>query len=350
MYRLMIVEDEQAIHRSLRKLVETSGMNIRIAGEAEDGAEALAMLGETAPDIVVTDIRMPEMDGLAFIKAAREAHPRIRFIILTGYERFDYAREALRYGVSEFLLKPVDPDQFLATLAKLLGELAQDDVRVARQSGWLLRHRQRVKELADRLWAVDAAGAADKIREDLADYRGSAGDDLRMGRWALDLLRGVDEELAGRGFEETPAAEDGAEAPPEREQESLSWALEACRQRMATIKGSRNFGSRHTMDKAARYVQENCTREDLSLKDVADWLGMSVPYLSRSFKEEIGVTFVKYLIGVRMDMAARLLRETSVQTTEAAYRVGFSDYVHFSKTFKKHFGLTPSEFRKQLPK
>ncbi|MBB6671208.1 response regulator transcription factor [Cohnella nanjingensis] len=346
MYRLMIVEDEQAIHRSLRKLVETSGMDIRIEGEAEDGAEALAMLEETAPDIVVTDIRMPEMDGLAFIKAAREAHPRIRFIILTGYERFDYAREALRYGVSEFLLKPVDPDQFLHTLAKLLGELAHGDSRVARQSEWLLRHQQRVKELAERLWAVDTAGAADKIREDLADYRDSAGDDLRMGRWALDLLRAVDGELARRGFGIPKAPSE--EELPEREQECPAWALEACRQRIAEIKGSRNFGSRYTMGKAARYIQENCTREDLSLKDVAEWLGMSVPYLSRSFKEEIGVTFVKYLIGVRMDMAARLLRETSVQTTEAAFRVGFSDYVHFSKTFKKHFGLTPSEFRKQL--
>lgn len=349
MYRLMIVEDEQAIHRSLRKLVETSGLDIRIEGEAEDGAEALAMLEEAAPDIVVTDIRMPEMDGLAFIKAAREAHPRIRFIVLTGYERFDYAREALRYGVSEFLLKPVDPDQFLQTLEKLLGELAHGDIRVARQSEWLLRHRERVKALAERLWAIDAAGAADKIREDLADYRDSAGEDLRIGRWALDLLQATDAELAGRGLE-MPSKASGPEEPPEREAECLEWVLMAARERIAEIKGSRNFGSRHTMGKAVRYIEENCTREDLSLKDVAERLGMSVPYLSRSFKEEIGVTFVKYVIGVRMDMAARLLRETSVQTTEAAFRVGFSDYVHFSKTFKKHFGLTPSEFRKQLPR
>lgn len=87
--------------------------------------------------------------------------------------------------------------------------------------------------------------------------------------------------------------------------------------------------------------------EDLSLQEVADSLGMSVTYLSRTFKNETNMNFVKYLVQIRMEKARELLAEPELSAQETAYRVGFSDYVHFSKTFKKYHGLTPSEYRKQ---
>ncbi|MFD2329544.1 response regulator [Cohnella sp. GCM10020058] len=345
MYRMMIVEDEPAIHRSLRKLVETSGFDVRIAGEAEDGAEALLLLEEVAPDIVVTDIRMPEMDGLAFIKAAREASPHIRFIILTGYERFDYAREALRHGVSDFLLKPIDPDQFVQTLGKLLQELADSEARHARHNDLFLLQQEQIKELAERIWATDAEGVSAKLTEVLASHREIADADTRAGQLAGHVMRSVDQELRARGYEWTgpDAAE---EDQPVREADCQQWLKEACLRRLADVKGSRNFGSRQTINKAVRYIETHYAREDLSLPEVAASLGMSVSYLSRSFKEEIGVPFVQHLIGVRLSTAQRLIRETSEPTSEIAFRVGFSDYAHFSKTFKKHFGMTPSEYRK----
>ncbi|WP_235440464.1 response regulator [Paenibacillus sp. DMB20] len=123
MYRLMIIDDEYMIHLSLRKLVETSGLDIIVTGEAEDGEEALELLDGSCPDIVVTDIRMPRMDGLAFIGAAQQRRNGIRFIILSGYDHFEYAQQAIRYGVSNFLLKPVDPDQFLESLSIVYEQL-----------------------------------------------------------------------------------------------------------------------------------------------------------------------------------------------------------------------------------
>ena len=103
---------------------------------------------------------------------------------------------------------------------------------------------------------------------------------------------------------------------------------------LALIKGSRNLGSRHNIQKAKRYIEENYAMEDLSLQEVADSVGMSVTYLSRTFKSETNMNFVKYLVQVRMEKARELLAESELSAQETAYRVGFSDYVHFSKTFK----------------
>ena len=81
MYRIMLIDDEYAIHLSLRKLVERSGLHIVVTGEAEDGVEALQMLEDSRPDIIVTDICMPEMDGLEFIR--RVGNPILRCISLS---------------------------------------------------------------------------------------------------------------------------------------------------------------------------------------------------------------------------------------------------------------------------
>jgi two-component system response regulator YesN len=114
------------------------------------------------------------------------------------------------------------------------------------------------------------------------------------------------------------------------------------------IRASRNLGAGHYIRRAVRYMEEHYTREELSLTEVAHALGISVPYLSRSFKEEMNVTFVQHLTRLRMAKARELLADTDDSTTEIALQVGYSDYPHFSKTFKKMYGLTPTAYRKQL--
>ncbi|WP_327204869.1 AraC family transcriptional regulator [Paenibacillus sp. DMB20] len=115
---------------------------------------------------------------------------------------------------------------------------------------------------------------------------------------------------------------------------------------ISEIKGSRNLGARHNILKATEYIKEHYADEELSLPRVAAELGMSVAYLSRSFKEEMNINFVKYLVQTRLEKAAELLEQDTSPAVEIAYQVGFTDYSHFSRTFKKHFGLTPAEYRK----
>lgn len=346
MYRIMLIDDEYAIHLSLRKLVERSGLHIVVTGEAEDGVEALQMLEDSRPDIIVTDICMPEMDGLEFIRRVRESHPQMHFIILSGHDNFEFARQALRYGVSDFLLKPIDPAQFQATLERACRELDERKARFSRQTEWTLAQQRHKARLAELLYSADEQGALEQIREIMALFETSGPEEVSVSRYAHMLMQDLLTAMKERGL--LLAMEIGEDRWPQDDPMACSRQIQdKIKEMLALIKGSRNLGSRHNIQKAKRYIEENYAMEDLSLQEVADSVGMSVTYLSRTFKSETNMNFVKYLVQVRMEKARELLAESELSAQETAYRVGFSDYVHFSKTFKKFHGLTPSAYRKQ---
>ncbi|AIQ34896.1 hypothetical protein R50345_09920 [Paenibacillus sp. FSL R5-0345] len=107
MISIMVVEDKHPILRNLVKKIGSFSPRLQVIGEATDGITALEMCLRLKPQIVFTDIRMPGMDGLELITEIKKVHPDTLFIIISGYNDFEYAREALRLGVREFLLKPV---------------------------------------------------------------------------------------------------------------------------------------------------------------------------------------------------------------------------------------------------
>jgi two-component system, response regulator YesN len=346
MYRIMMIDDEYAIHLSLRKLVERSDLPIVVTGEAEDGVEALQMLENSRPDIIVTDICMPEMDGLEFIRRVRESHPQMHFIILSGHDNFEFARQALRYGVSDFLLKPIDPAQFHTTLERAYRELDNRKARFSRQTEWTLAQQRYKARLAELLYSADEQGALEQIREIMTLFETRGPEEVSLSRYAHMLLQDLLSALEERGL--LLAMDIGEDQWPQDDPLACNSQIQdKVKEMLALIKGSRNLGSRHNIQKAKRYIEENYAMEDLSLQEVADSVGMSVTYLSRTFKSETNMNFVKYLVQVRMEKARELLAESELSAQETAYRVGFSDYVHFSKTFKKFHGLTPSAYRKQ---
>lgn len=123
MYQVMIVEDSIPIARNIKQHVESANRHLRVTAIAHNGLEALDKLRQHPIDLVITDIRMPRMDGLTFIQEAKAIRPDLKFLILSGYSDFEYARQAIRLGVSEYLLKPPDQQELSATLDRMVQEL-----------------------------------------------------------------------------------------------------------------------------------------------------------------------------------------------------------------------------------
>lgn len=123
MLKVLIVDDEPIMRKGIFSKIDWEGLQLASAGEAKDGVEALERIRETRPNIVLTDIRMPEMDGLDFISRAKSFDPELRFVVISGYDDFQYAREAIRFGVSDYLLKPVSRDDLRNSLQKIRDEL-----------------------------------------------------------------------------------------------------------------------------------------------------------------------------------------------------------------------------------
>lgn len=121
MLKIIIVEDEDLLRDGLTTCVNWGKLGYELAGSAEDGAEALKLIKRVTPDVVITDIKMPHMDGIELSERIRSDYPEIKIIIISGYDEFEYARRALKAGVSEYILKPVNMEQ-LNTVMKTVAE------------------------------------------------------------------------------------------------------------------------------------------------------------------------------------------------------------------------------------
>lgn len=123
MYRILVVDDEK-IEREGIKYLLAEDKEEKTIFEASDGKQALNILGKEEIDILLTDIKMPHMDGLELTRRAREKYPDLKIIIFSGYGDFSFAQEAIHYGVTDYILKPVDPEQFEETMAKVEQDIA----------------------------------------------------------------------------------------------------------------------------------------------------------------------------------------------------------------------------------
>ena len=123
--RILIVEDEVKIRRGLAALIAKQTDN-EIVGEAKNGREGMELILRANPDLVITDVRMPEMDGLEMIEALQERGVNAHCVILSGYSEFEYAKKAIRYGVDDYLLKPLAPEDILGLLAKIQDKVEQE--------------------------------------------------------------------------------------------------------------------------------------------------------------------------------------------------------------------------------
>jgi len=128
MFSILLVDDEQFTRQGLRSLIDWKSCGLEVIEEADNGEDALQIIEEKKPDIVITDIRMPVLDGLELIRSVTEmklAKPPA-FIIISGYNDFKYAQQAVRYGVHDFILKPIDRDEMTNTLRALQQKLVNE--------------------------------------------------------------------------------------------------------------------------------------------------------------------------------------------------------------------------------
>lgn len=125
-YKVFLVEDEIIAREGIRDAIDWAAAGYQFCGEASDGEIALPIIRERRPDIVITDIKMPFMDGLQLCRILKETLPTTKIMILSGHDEFRYAQEAIQIGVTEYLLKPIIAQDLLAALRKIAGQIDQE--------------------------------------------------------------------------------------------------------------------------------------------------------------------------------------------------------------------------------
>ena len=536
MVKLFLAEDEIAMREGIKRNIPWESIGVEFCGEASDGELAWPQILEQKPDIVITDIKMPFMDGLQLAGLIRRELPDTRIVILSGYSEFEYAQEALRIGVTEYLLKPITPRQLREVIEKLAASLEEEKQKKEERIDWLEEEKrekseydrrtlfkmllsgsmsshailEKADEMGLRLGAPyygllllyvmpEENGHGQEKTEELFDAIGQGAEEYYVFEHSMDsvaiLMTGKTEdeitEMADRIWKKTAAfleetgdlhyffslgrivshlsqihqvyheayraassrfflspdrvvksdrpihqllardnpkpidtdealqkgnlrsiwenfmrtgtlqeAEDFVEdafssigeanassilflnyltmdcyfsmvrflrelgrdpdevnknigdinvvigaltSSEDAKKYLVSYLEEVIRQRDSST-SSRND---QIIETALSYIDSNFTDGSMSLQTTAAFAGLSPNRFSTLFSHEMGMTFIEYLIGKRMERACELLMTTDMKGFEIAYASGYNDPHYFSSTFKKLKGMSPMEYRKR---
>ncbi|SDX95400.1 response regulator [Paenibacillus sp. CF384] len=341
-YRILLVDDEPMIKLSMRKIITDTHPDFVIVGDAMDGQEALELAEREQPHVIITDISMPVMGGLELIRAIHEKGWKPEIVILSGYGEFDYAREALRYGVADYILKPIRVSAVKELMVGLY-EKHREKIECSRtKNNLMLQCLQASGGLFELIWKVDEPGvkaAAEEVVRMILSYELP---DEQKKESLLDTAAAIRHQSEERG---TPLAFElvWREQLPEMIQDFHDMLLHE----LGQVRSSRNWGKHSAISEAIAVIQARYADPQFKLDELLSVLNISVTHFYNMFKQETGKSFISYLIEYRIEQAKGLFsQQKQLKTYEVGEQVGYPDYPHFTKLFKKVVGVTPSEYRK----
>jgi len=336
MYHVLVAEDEPWIRNSVLEMVYRIGDGTIAVSEATNGDEAWALIKEIWPTVLITDIMMPKMDGLSLIHKIHEHNIPMTYIIISGYDNFQYAQKAIRYGVTEYLLKPVDMEQ----LEKALVRSEQKMGSLKEISSYMSRFQQLINDVG----VVAPQAVSRQISNLIASVL-----KLKIAKPAVraNLLRIFEWKLTGMMKEFSPG-----QAVPTIPSGATDSAIVRHFNQLADAvmmhyaeQGRHN--SHHVINRVCDYILAHY-RKDISLTEMAQYANMSISYFSSWFKKCTGRTLVQYIQEIRIEKAKRLLLETQLKNYEIAEQVGFATQPYFTRVFKSAVGVSPNQFRKRM--
>ncbi len=530
LYRLMLVDDEPEIREGMKEIVDWEACGFQLVAEADNGVDALLLAEQTRPDLVITDVRMRFMDGLEMVERMRAFLPMTQYIVVSGYDEFEYTRKSIQMRISDYVLKPISASEFAEVLSR--AKQALDDEH-QRHNSVLLMNRifsDSLPILREQLLcslmsggmddiSVRAAAARYELTLDAERYAvavlriapggedGLSGDEELVRLAVVRIVREVlDERISCHAFnyngrvavlamlrepqsmsellvlietvstvvreflgasvtagvgemcvhlsdipsscaqaitalnhwalvDESPVIyirdlKPRLGVPLQMDSRALSMLSAAIRTRqkaeiservralIGRLRGEKiSFGEYQTymleafveiirvardmqvdfppadspsgnivqdfleardldgaeemllrlcmgvseaigagrrengaqiVRQALGLIDQGLGEEALSIERVCEALSVSPAYLRALFKRETGQTFHQYLTGLRMNQAMDMLRTTTMKTGEIAQKIGLGEASYFSYSFKKHFGISPSQVRKDI--
>lgn len=520
LFKVLIVDDEYLAREGMKKTIDWDILGCKVCGEASNGIEAIEYSKNFKPDIIITDINMPGISGLDMAFKVRELLPDCKFIIITGYDEFQYAKEAIKLKAVDFILKPIDEDELIEAIKRSTKELNKLSLNRALEQERLLLDAMRgrfsdkesmvdglreakidlntiriisiendiynermeedsmdksymqnkgireliYKHFKSKYYVIDChfyrvaivlednednennedkgsleemlnnftkevneilnitvtLGVSDKkplrnIKESYSESKEAINHKLYLGKNKIiyfesifksdshitldftkekremnllikakdkkriqdklksiftrfkiykseeDFIRGVSIEIILEAFSVVKTYDTYSKGEELEEANIYKYAAKlntldelyefvySYLIKVLNILRERDAAAEETgIEKAVEFIDHHY-KEDISLKDVANYAYLSESYLSRKMKKVLGIGFSEYITRLRMEKAIELLREPNTKVAKVALEVGYPDYRYFSQSFKKYTGYSPSEFMSAKP-
>lgn len=371
MYQVLIVDDMPIFRRQIKRLPlwgETTGFVI--ADEAGDGLEALQKLRLKPFDVLITDIRMPVLDGLELLKAVQLEALVPCVVFLSDYGEFGLAKEAIQHGIFDYLLKPVEERLVADLLLKVRNHLETLEARDAEVNSLKAR-------LAEAVSLFYPEGQIHEIVESLTSHRANASNLFQ------DMIRKTYLALDHDVFKTRAILEKSCQEICSRVLESMGWLPRFLNNRdlmlfdyEGELSSHTDLSAQETYEVMFRIVKDRfeqlveiletldpwdqghpLTRkikdfilshcETVTSQDeIAKSLYLTKNYIAETFRRETGITLGDYITKVKLYRSLGLMEDSARKTYEIAELLGYSDE-YFSKLFRRQFGMTPSQYRQK---
>lgn len=392
MFQLIIVEDDEITKEALSDYISKTCDKIAVCAVFSNGEQALNYMKSHTIHIVLTDIKMPKLDGLALCKEIQQNYPICQMVIISGYGTFQYARQALQYGVKNYLLKPIDFKELKECLSNLTDSLdtlsistntQEEDIALLFTDIVCGMYKSPLK-ITEQLHKLQLPFSANKhsgyiLRLSLAhqeEYVHWQYEKDRLPYAFANVLRMTLKDTYVINFFTTGPYFYFAVIFLESKQpviiEKLTdilYELFHIRCKLEIITDFSNINQLAALNilenvsevkeeehlkkdenaiiqTVKNYIYANYDK-DISRQDVADLVYFSPAYFSRFFKEHAGVNFIDYLTSVRMEKAIELLN-SNLSIDEISRRVGYKSRNRFILNFRQYTSLSPSEYRKHF--
>ena len=344
--KVLIVDDDRFVRQGLKRLIPWSDIGIEVVGEAWNGEVAYNMAMELLPDLIITDVRMPVMDGIELSKRLRETTVDIFIIILSAYDEFNYAKLALQYGVSNYIIKPLDEDK----IKQLTDEIR--DIAEEFKSNTLFRKvcycdKQMEARLNQYLedsdvHAIDVFFSQELVSMNLTGHE--------VKNCCLMLINTLFQYMDQMGSCHEVIAQSKTEMldhiiRSKNMGEIVNYTHAAYRDIME-FQFKKTAGAEKIAESIREYISLHYSDPDLSVAKIADFLNISPSYASTVFRRFEGININRFITCMRINKASALLRDPTRKISEVSKAVGYTDSQYFTKVFKRHQGLSPLEHRK----
>lgn len=344
MTNVMLVDDYEIFRKQLKRLkCWKDQTNINLQGEADNGLEALRFLRNNHVDILLTDIKMPKMNGLELLKYVKSEELCKCVILLSEYADFEYARKGIVLGAFDYIVKPVKEE----SLDKVLGRaMKYIDDSVPEENIF----NSECEIIAETI--INSGTKLENLLKDITiKCRRYAEDDFVRGAVMLSEVTRQIYNLVVKKKSKISMIIGNVEETCKLIIQTDDWFMSAAvfekymMDIYAAIKNYYPSNMSGLSETVVNYIFDHMF-EKMTLTDISDVCFISNTYLSHSFKKNMGRSFVDYVTLLKMQVVKKFLTETDWNITEIAEKLGYDDCKYMGRIFKNMFGFTLSDYRR----
>lgn len=345
MYDILFVDDDEAIGFIVSNYKIWEESEYRITSIAGNGRQAAELLEKNTYDLVITDIRMPVMDGLDLMRFIRERKVNICVVLASTYNDFEYAKEGMRLGAIEYIEKPFTEDKLNQALvyATQFFEERKENALKPLELEYLISEELKRECLNHIVFKKDTRiEAVRKWLEDIRIMSNMTPDSIAL------LLTKLLQEVWTEMIESYPwigymERRDIRITPDnyEEEYEIIIADFLICVEKYQLGKPD------HIINRACKIIYKHCLEDDV-MEQLVSELELSKDYIGKLFRCSVGMTLNEYLTVLKMEEGKKILKDTNMKVYEISERLGYITVDYFTRLFRNYTGYTPLQYKKTI--